>query len=607
MPGADMNESRSTHRYVLLCCLLIGAAALLAYSDSFRGPFVYDDVGSITENRSIHHLATAWSPPYRAGQTVGGRPVLNLSFALNYALGGLEPSGYHALNLLIHLFAGLILFGLVRRTLELRSETSLVTLGAGLSAALLWTLHPLQTEAVTYVVQRAESLMGLFYLLTLYCFVRRWHVLAFAACLLGMGAKEVMISAPVIVFFYDRAFVSGTFREAWRRHRWVHLSLAATWIPLAALILGAHHRGGSIGQGVTWWGYALTQFPGILLYLRLMLWPRPLIFDYGAEWVKGAGPVLASLACGVIVLGLLGISAWLFFRPRRPGARGQAWMSAGFLGLCFFAFLAPTSLMPGNRQTLAEHRLYLPLAAILAGGSALLGTTAGRRRPVLCAAAVALLALAAGAATHTRNHAYRDLYSLWGDTVAKRPDNPFAHNNYGVELYLRAEYAAALPEYQAALRLKPDYPEAHNNMGNWLRREGRLPEARAELSEALRLKPDYAEAYSNLGFVEALSGRHDQAMADFRQALELKPAYVEAMVNLGSGLGQEGRMEEAAAEFRAALELEPASPEAHNDLGVALANLGRPEEARREFLAALHFRPDYPNAAAHLARLPPAP
>jgi Flp pilus assembly protein TadD len=495
----------------------------------------------------------------------------------------------------------------VRRTLELSPDTRPAALGAGLSAALLWTLHPLQTEAVTYVAQRAESLMGLFYLLTLYAFVRRWRVLAFAACLLGMATKEVMVSAPVIVFFYDRAFVSGTFGQAWRRHRWVHLSLAATWIPLAALILGANHRGGSVGQGVAWGAYALTQFPGLLLYLRLAVWPHPLIFDYGAEWVRGTGPVLESLACGVIVLGLAGMSAWLFFRPRREGPRGQALMILGFLGLCFFAFLAPTSLMPGNRQTLAEHRMYLPLAALLAGGLGFLWSTAGRRHARACAAAVALLAVALGAATCARNDAYRDHFALWGDTAAKRPDNPYAHNNYGVELYLRGQDAAALSEYQAALRLKPDFPEAHNNIGNWLRRQGRLAEARAELGEALRLKSDYAEAWSNLGFVETLDGRHDQAMADFRRALELKPAYGDALVNFGSGLGQEGRMEQAAAEFQAALEIEPTSPEAHNDLGVALVHLGRPEEARREFLAALHFRPDYANAAANLARLPPAP
>ncbi|HVW22581.1 MAG TPA: tetratricopeptide repeat protein [Opitutaceae bacterium] len=599
-----MTGRAATNRSVWLGCLLIAAAAIAAYSDSFRGPFVFDDLGSITENVSIRHLATAWSPPYRAGQTVGGRPVLNLTFALNYALGRLNPWGYHAGNLLIHVLAGLALFGLVRRTLELRPESAPGALGAGLAAALLWTLHPLQTEAVTYVVQRAESLMGLFYLLTLYCFVRRWYRLAVLACLLGMGSKEVMVSAPLIVFFYDRTFVSGTFREAWRRHRAAHLGLAATWIPLAALVFAAHSRGGSVGQGVGWWQYLLTQGPALAHYLRLVVWPHPLIFDYGAEWVTDT---TGAVLLGLLVLAVLWIAAALFFPPRGEGARGRAFAALGFLLLCCFAFLAPTSLMPGNRQTLAEHRLYLPLAAVLAGACAAAWLTAGRRHPRLCAAAVAALALAAGAATYARNHAYRDLYALWSDTVAKRPGNPYAHNNYGVELYLRGQYAAALAEFQAALDLKPDYPEAHNNLGDWLRRDGRLPEARAELAEALRLKSDYAEAWSNLGFVETLDGRRDLAMEDFRKALALNPGYVDARVNLGSALGEAGKMQEAAEQFRAALAIDPENPEAHNDLGVALTQLGRPQEARREFLAALHFRPDYEKAAANLAHLPPGP
>ena len=224
--------------------VLIVLAVLAAYRNSFSGPFIFDDIASIVDNPTIRRLwpvsVPLW-PPFSGGQTVGGRPILNLSLAVNYAWGGADVRGYHAVNLGIHILAALTLFGLVRRTLERakladgRAACPGRALPTALVVALLWALHPLQTESVTYIIQRAESLMGLFYLLTLYCFVRFtergssfvplrgtsadeeaggvvWAWLSVVCCLLGMATKEVMVSAPVIVFLYDRTFVSGTFR-----------------------------------------------------------------------------------------------------------------------------------------------------------------------------------------------------------------------------------------------------------------------------------------------------------------------------------------------------------------------------------------------------------
>ena len=142
----------------------VALAALAVYHNSFSGPFVLDDVPTIPENSTLRDLSRALSPPADAG--VGDRPVLNLTFALNYALGGTAVWGYHAVNLLIHALAGIVLFGLVRRTLQrpgLRERYGADALPLGLAVAVLWTVHPLQTEAVTYISERAESLMGLFY------------------------------------------------------------------------------------------------------------------------------------------------------------------------------------------------------------------------------------------------------------------------------------------------------------------------------------------------------------------------------------------------------------------------------------------------------------
>ena len=352
-------------RATSLAAGFIVLAGLAAYHNSFSGPFIYDDAPAILDNPSIRHLWPIWQPlcpPHGEGLTIEGRPILNFSFAINYAVSGTRVWSYHALNLIFHLLAGLALFGIVRRTLERGARGGSPAL-LGLGVALLWTVHPLQTEAVTYVVQRAESLMGLFYLLTLYGFVRAtaepsrrpllWFGLSWLACLFGMATKEVMITAPVMVFFFDRTFVAGSFAAAWRRRRSYYLALAATWLlPIALVASTGGNRSGSVGfgAGVSWGAYVLTQFQAIVTYLRLAFWPHPLVFEYGTFWVSFG----RMAPCGIVV-GLLA-AATIWALVRRP--------ALGFLGFWFFGILAPTSLAPGTTQMIVEHRMYLPLAAL---------------------------------------------------------------------------------------------------------------------------------------------------------------------------------------------------------------------------------------------------
>jgi len=179
---------------------VVVAAGLLAYCNSFTGGFFHDDFTSIPENPTIQRLWPIWqalSPPHRGELTVEGRPLINLSLAINYALGGYNVWGYHALNLTVHILAGLTLLGIVRRTLRqpaLRDRFGAAANELGLATAVLWTVHPLQTESVTYIVQRAESIMGLFYLLTLYCFIRGAE-----SPLAGNGKWFVGAASPAVV------------------------------------------------------------------------------------------------------------------------------------------------------------------------------------------------------------------------------------------------------------------------------------------------------------------------------------------------------------------------------------------------------------------------
>jgi hypothetical protein len=422
--------------------LLLVLAGLWAYHNSFTGSFIYDDRPSIQENPTIRHLwpiSNVLSPPHESWITVEGRPLINLSLAVNYAIGGTNVQGYHALNLAIHILAGLTLFGIVRRTLlqpRLRGRFGAVADDLALAVALIWTVHPLQTESVTYIIQRAESMMGLFYLLTLYCFIRGaassplprlWHGLCIGACALGMASKEVMVSAPLMVMLYDRTFVSGSFREAWRRRWPLYLGLSATWILEVFLVVsaGTFSKASGVVQhvwGGTRWEYLLTE-PGVILhYLRLAVWPYPLCFDYYGCLPAGTGRSI--LLPTLVMAALLGATAW-------KCKTNSAW---GVLGAWFFLILAPSSSIIPLDSPVYEHRMYLPLAAVVTGavvvafvlGKRLLRNPSGS---VLGWVACGFVVVPLAVLTIRRNRDYNSEVTIWQDTIEKNPNNPRSQNN----------------------------------------------------------------------------------------------------------------------------------------------------------------------------------
>jgi protein O-mannosyl-transferase len=590
-------------RVVAACAVAIIAAAAVGYLNSFHGPFVFDDVESITTNPTIRHLGTALTPPPGSGMTVGGRPVVNLTLALNYAAGGLSVTGYHLVNLLIHVVNALMLFGVIRRTLSAPTVAGRfrpVATAMAVLVAIAWAAHPLTTAAVTYVVQRAEALVALFYLLTLYSFIRSlesprsrgWQAAAAGACLLGMATKEVMVSAPLLVLLYDRTFAAGSFRAALHQRKSLYAALAATWIPLLALVATTANRGGSAGFGtaVSPIAYAVTQLGAIGHYVRLVVWPHPLVFDYGVHLASGVGEVLP----GAIVVGaLIAATVWAF-RRQSP---------LGFLGVLFFAVLAPSSsIVPVVTQTVAEHRMYLPLGAVILAaalaGYALLGRTAY--------VAGALIACAFAALTARRNDDYRTVLSIWSDTVAKLPTNGRAHVGVGVALTESGHPEQALAQLETALRLNPNDPTAHTNYGRALAELGRYPEAIAEDERSLALRPNHLATLNNYGNVLASTGRLDEAKAQLERAVLGAPQDADAHGNLGNVLLQLGRrrtpvdrglIHQAVAEYETALRLDPTQSKAHVNLGVALEQLGRVDEAMQHYRSAIAL--DANNADAH--------
>ncbi|WP_438482009.1 tetratricopeptide repeat protein [Oleiharenicola lentus] len=576
--------------------VILVAAVIAIYANTLHAPFIFDDAGAIVSNESIRQFSTSLQPP-TDGSTATGRPVLNFSFALSYKLSGTDSWGYHAVNLLIHAGCALLLFGLVNRTLNgpvLSSRYAAVARPLALAIALLWAVHPLLTESVTCIAQRTESLCGFFFLLTLYAFTRRWFVISAIACLLGMGTKEVMVTAPLMVLLHDRTFFAGTFAAAWRARRTWYLLLASTWVLLIAVLVGGGGTRGTaagFGLGISSWEYLLTQASALIIYLKLSLWPHPLVLDYGTEVVRSLAQVWWQ---GVLVLMLLGASCWALVR--KP--------TLGFIGAWFFIILAPSSsVVPLVTQTITEHRMYLPLVAVVAVITVGAHHWLGSRKALL---ALGIVAPAFMIITVARNHDYRDPIAIWTDTVAKRPQSARAHLNLGIELRSQKKLAEALVCFERAVALQSDYVLGHYNLGAALLEQGQTKAALTHLSIALKFGPALPDVHLTLGNALVEAGRVDEAIAHFETSLELKPA-PDIHYNLGTALRMVGRDSESISHFEAALALNPELAAAQSALitllakqGMQLAQADRAPEAEKNFRRIVTLDPRNFSAHANL-------
>jgi Flp pilus assembly protein TadD len=621
---------------------LIVLAGLLTYANALSGPFVLDDQDTILMNEQIRQLSPSVVLFPALELPVAGRPIVNVSFALNYAVGGLDVFGYHLVNVAIHLACALLLFGIVRRTLLLPALRQRFGTGAAdvaLAVALLWLVHPLQTDAVDYVTQRTELMMGFFYLLTFYAAIRayesgRWLIVAVLACALGMGSKESMVTAPFLVLVYDRIFVIGTFKDAWQRRRRLYGPLAASWLVLAALISsGPRFRSAGFSSGVSPWMYLLNQTEMIVRYLRLAIWPRGLVVDYGVPQPM----TLADAApYGLVIVALIGVTVWALVRAPK----------LGFLGVWFFTTLAPTSsIVPIATEVGAERRMYLPLAAIVViavlaaafvwqkfiGSRPDSAQVPGepRERWFVPWAALGVVALALAAGTVARNREYSSAAALARTTVERWP-TARAQHSLGIALvaagqrdegmqHLReaangdpgAEYTLGavlfkegrldeamvhLREFLAHESTRLEVPAAHELIARILRTQGRYAEAVDELRTVLTMTPSNAEVHGLLGEMLFRLEKFDEAIPEYERFLMSRPDDLGARMQLGIALVAAGRQSEAIAQFRRIVELNPQDAGAQRNLARALVETGAYQEAVPFARQAAALRPDDPVA-----------
>jgi tetratricopeptide (TPR) repeat protein len=393
-------------------------------------------------------------------------------------------------------------------------------------------------------------------------------------------------------------FLASSFRESWRQRGVLYIGLAATWLILATLVANTPHSRTGFGiNGLTSWDYLKTEAGVIAYYLRLAVWPRPLVIDY-EDW-----PIAYAwkdwLIPGLAVGGLLGATLWAL--RSRP--------CLGFLGAWFFLILAPTSsFLPSVGEVAADRRMYLPLAALVT--MAVVGAfTLGKR--LFDDRRLAALGWATGGfvmllfifMTIQRNRDYQSVVTIWQDTVAKRPANPRAHDNLGIVLAGLGRVQDAIAHYELSLRIDPSAPEAHYNYANALWQTGRSEEAISQYQEALRIRPADIKAHTKLGNVLQLMGRTQPAIDQYEQALRINPDYAEAHNNLGMALVVRGRIPEGIAHYERALQIDPHLAAAHCNLGLALERTGRVPEAIAHCEQALEINPGLTEARSALARL----
>lgn len=580
MRRATAEAGRHGSRVPRFDLLAIVLAGLITYANGLANPFIFDDEGTVVQNTSIRAPEDALRPP--ANTAVAGRPLVNLTFALNYQAGGLDPFGYRAVNLALHLACALLVYGSTRRTLA-RVEGALPdwmsARDGALVTAALFVVHPLTSEVVNYVTQRTEGLMALCYLGTIYGAIRshdadspaRWLAVAIGCCLAGAWCKETIATAPLAVMMWDRAFAYPSFMTAFRARRRMYAGLSLTWIVLGAMLAigGQSLAGGFATAQISWWTYFLNQPAVIARYLWLAVWPGPLVLYYGWPPVVTIAAVWPWL---LLVSALFAAAVVLVIR--RP--------ALGFPAAWFFLTLGPaSSVITVATEVAAERRMYLPLAGLIGGAVVAVAWAAARlrmpRRALGLAAATIVVALAAR--TVMRNVEYESGLRMAG-TILDRWPTANAEYLVGTELAARGRAREALPHLRAAVA---GYPPARYALGVSLLAEGETNEGIAALQQFVRDEPQSMasrSAHAQLANTFAASGRFAEAIPHYRAYLAAHGADAAAWTGLGIAQAQTGAAREALDAFRRAASADP-SPQSRLNLARALVENGELDDAQR--------------------------
>jgi Flp pilus assembly protein TadD len=603
LPAADLHRPAAMaapRARTWSIALAVALPTALAFAPALRNGFVdLDDQANFVDNFHFRGLGPAnlrWM--LTTVQLGHWQPLSWLTLAVDHALWGLDPTGYHLTSLVWHAANAGIVYLLARRLLLQAGIAATRVEPAAALGALLWGVHPLRVESVAWATERHDVVSGCFLLLALLAYVARpgrgvAPVLGLAVlALMAKGTAMVLPGLLVVLDVYPLRRLGGTTgwwsaaaRRVWREK----LPFVALSAGAAAVALMASRRAGALRPFTAVpldarVAAALYQ-PGFYLWKTLV--PVGLLPVY--EYPLGMGLLHPLAVAGAAVLTVLAALAW-YGRTR--------WPAVGAVLIAYLVSLAPTlGLAQSGPQIAADRYTYVALVgwSVLAGAVVVTGT-APWRRVAAAAPVVAVLAIL----TAFQSATWRDPRTLWTRAVRLAPDCSFAQYRLADVEQRAGDREGAIRRLEAALALRPAFAEAQSDLGALLAASGRLDEALAHYDQALRANPRYAFAYTSLGTALAAAGRNDEALAAHRHALEIDPDLMEAHANLGSLLDDLGRTDEAMAEYQTALRLRP-SAEVLNNVAIVLARQGRPAEAAERYREAIALRPELATIRVNLA------
>jgi protein O-mannosyl-transferase len=582
---------------------LIALVGFLIYSNTFNVPFQFDDDAYVVNNPAIRDFSTFLSPQeITTGNTLsptGIPPALRsafmtrilgyLSLAINYRMHGLDVTGYHLVNLLLHILNAWLLYLILthtfgRRPLPGKEMNDGRPSPLPFIAALIFLCHPIQTHAVTYITSRFVLLASFFSLLSLASYIRfrtaapgtgrvSFLVLAVLSAGAGMMTKEFTFTLPFLIALYEFSFFAGSLREHLRKL--APLGLTLPIIPLLIFI-----QQGSItaldstmrtitaadSSQISRIDYLLTQFQVIVIYLRLLIFPvgQNVDHDFPVFHSMASPQVMGSL---ILLLALLSWAGHRYWLSLRSGAARESRIIPFGIVWFFMALSVESSIIPLGELS-AEYRLYLPSVGMIIAATYLGGATAGRfsLNRTLFNTIATLLIIALCTATLLRNRVWRSEISLWQDAAMKSPAKVRPHQNLALYYGMEGRLDEARRELEKAIAIEPRNFELHNNLGIIYRQQGDLGRAIREYQLVLQLEPADAMARYNLGNVYLAQGRYDDALREYGKCLRIIPEYDELHNNMGIVYQKTGRNREAATEYETALRLKPENIKARNNL-----------------------------------------
>jgi Flp pilus assembly protein TadD len=637
-----MKSDFSTKTYIHV--LIVAILGLLIYSNTFHADFVFDDEIYIIQNPAIKDLSYFLHPlkvfhltqftrdfTYAFITRIAGY----LTFALNYHFNGLDVTGYHVFNLLVHIINALLVYFLMRlifQTPFFSDVTSRNDISPFLNppvfalfSALIFVSHPVQTQAVTYIIQRWTSLATLFYLLSVLAYVKSrlscarpvkyaLYIVSLISAVTAMLVKEISFTLPVMIALLEFFLFQGVYKKR-------IIALAPFFstmlvIPSALFVAEGGYSMEDINNSMNTLAsfpdmarmdYLFTQFRVIVTYIRLLILPvnQNLDYDYPVYHSFFSPPVLISF---LFLLFLFSLGIYSFFRSKDKGVEGRHELRIISMGiLWFFITLSIESSVIPIKDIFFEHRLYLPsvgfIMAVMAAVAMIVRRAESRTVSKAIMTIIVCSVLVLSGAAYARNRVWKTNVSLWEDVVKKSPSKARPHNNLGVAYEKMGRTNDAINQYLMTIRIDPVYVEAHYNLGLAYDKQGRTDDAVRELLTAIQIRPRYAQAHNNLGIIYGREGRTEDAIQEFLIVKQLTPDSVKAYNNLGIMYAREGRTDDAVKEFAAAIQLNPDYADAHYNLGITYRKQGRLKEAVKEFQTALRLNPDHAGARKNLEAL----